>query len=128
MHIVSHIEGILKKGLDAYDVIAATFPAGTLTGAPKIRAMEIIHELEIQPRGAYGGAIGYISYDGNMDLAITIRTLEVCRGRVSIQVGAGIVFDSDPEREFYETSHKALGMQKAFDLASNTLRLYEEEL
>ena len=128
MHIVSHIEGILKKGLDAYDVIAATFPAGTLTGAPKIRAMEIIHELEIQPRGAYGGAIGYISYDGNMDLAITIRTLEVCRGRVSIQVGAGIVFDSDPEREFDETSHKALGMQKAFDLASNTLRLYEEEL
>ena len=128
MHIVSHIEGILRKDLDAFDVISATFPAGTLTGAPKIRAMEIIHELEPQPRGAYGGALGYISYNGNMDLAITIRTMEVCRGSVSIQVGAGIVFDSHPEREFEETNHKALGMRKAVDLASNGLILNEEEI
>lgn len=128
MHIVSHIEGILRKGLDAFDVISATFPAGTLTGAPKIRAMEIIHELETQPRGAYGGALGYISYNGNMDLAITIRTMEVCMDSISIQVGAGIVFDSHPEREFEETNHKALGMRKAVDLASNGLILNEEEL
>jgi anthranilate synthase component 1 len=123
MHIVSHIEGILKKGLDAYDVVAATFPSGTLSGAPKIRAMEIIHELEEQPRGAYGGAVGYISYNGNIDFAITIRTLEVSRGAVSLQVGAGIVSDSDPGREFEETNHKAKGLQKAVDLASNGLIL-----
>ena len=123
MHIVSHVEGILRKGLDAYDVIAATFPAGTLTGAPKIRATEIIHELEKQPRGAYGGAVGYVSYDGSLDLAITIRTLEVKDGTVSVQVGAGIVFDSIPQREFEETGHKALALQKAVDLASNGLIL-----
>jgi anthranilate synthase component 1 len=123
MHIVSHVEGILKNGLDAYDVIAATFPAGTLTGAPKIRAMEIIHELEEQPRGAYGGAVGYISYGGNLDLAITIRTLEIDRGAVSIQVGAGIVHDSVPELEFEETDLKAQAAKRAVDLASRGLDL-----
>ncbi|MHB8093529.1 MAG: anthranilate synthase component I family protein [Candidatus Aminicenantales bacterium] len=127
MHIVSHVEGILKKGLDAYDVLAATFPAGTLTGAPKIRAMEIIHELESRPRGAYGGAVGYVGYDGDMDLAITIRTIEARPGIVSFQVGAGIVFDSLPEREFEETCHKAGAMEKAVVLAADGLRLSQEE-
>lgn len=118
MHLVSHVEGILKAGYDAYDVMQATFPAGTLSGAPKIRAMEIIHELEPEPRGAYGGAVGYVGYGGNMDLAITIRTLDISRGYVSVQAGAGIVYDSDPETEFNETCHKARGMQKAVVLAA----------
>lgn len=123
MHMVSHVEGILKTGLDAYDVLKATFPAGTLSGAPKIRAMEIIRELEPAPRGAYGGALGYISYTGNMDMAITIRTLEVENGRVSVQAGAGIVYDSNPDSEYDETCHKARGMQKAVELAVNGLEL-----
>ncbi len=123
MHLVSHVEGILRRGLDAYDVIKATFPAGTLSGAPKIRAMQIIHELEPEPRGAYGGAVGYIGYDGNMDLAITIRTMEVVNGTVSVQAGAGIVYDSDPEKEYQETCHKARGMQKAVELAARGLEL-----
>ena len=118
MHLVSHVEGILGDGCDAYDVMKATFPAGTLTGAPKIRAMEIIHELESEPRGAYGGAVGYVGYGGNMDLAITIRTLDIHEGVVSVQAGAGIVYDSDPETEFKETCHKARGMQKAVELAA----------
>jgi anthranilate synthase component 1 len=123
MHLVSHVQGILRKGLDAYDVIKATFPAGTLSGAPKIRAMQIIHELEPEPRGAYGGAVGYVSYDGNMDLAITIRTLEIEGGTVSVQAGAGIVYDSDPKREFMETCQKARGMQKAVEMAARGLDL-----
>jgi anthranilate synthase component 1 len=117
MHMVSHVEGILRREFDAYDVIKATFPAGTLSGAPKIRAMEIIHELEPEPRGVYGGAVGYISYSGNMDLAITIRTMEVCRGEVYVQAGAGIVYDSDPRRELEETRQKSRGMQKALAMA-----------
>ncbi len=123
MHLVSHVEGILRKEFDAYDVMKATFPAGTLTGAPKIRAMEIIHELEKGPRGVYGGAIGYVSYDGNMDLAITIRTMEVADGRVSIQAGAGIVFDSDPQKEFEETCQKARALQKAVQMAAKGLEI-----
>ncbi len=125
MHMVSHVEGILRKEFDAYDVIKATFPAGTLTGAPKIRAMEIINELEPDPRGAYGGAVGYISYSGNMDLAITIRTLDICDGKVSVQAGAGIVYDSDPEKEFQETCHKAQGMKKAVEMAAKGLSISE---
>ncbi len=123
MHIVSHVEGLLRDGRDAADVIRATFPAGTLTGAPKIRAMEIIHELEPGPRGAYGGALGYVSYDGSMDFAITIRTLEVMGGEVAVQAGAGIVYNSDPQREYEETCHKAQGMQKAVALAAAGLQL-----
>jgi anthranilate synthase component 1 len=123
MHLVSHVEGILRKEFDAYDVLRATFPAGTLTGAPKIRAMEIIHELEKDPRGAYGGAVGYVSYGGNLDFAITIRTLDVRSGVVSVQAGAGIVYDSDPEREFEETCHKARGMQRAVDMAAGGLEI-----
>lgn len=118
MHIVSHVRSELLPDRDAFDVVRATFPAGTLSGAPKIRAMEIIHELEPQPRGAYGGAVGYIGYDGNMDLAITIRTLEINGDQVSVQAGAGIVADSVPEREFDETCHKASGMMRALALAA----------
>ena len=123
MHMVSHVEGVLRAEFDAYDVLKATFPAGTLSGAPKIRAMEIIRELEPTARGAYGGALGYISYTGNMDMAITIRTLEVENGRVAVQAGAGIVYDSDPDSEYDETCHKSRGMQKAVELAVNGLEL-----
>ncbi|MEI6516071.1 MAG: anthranilate synthase component I family protein [bacterium] len=123
MHLVSHVQGVLRKEFDAYDVIRATFPAGTLSGAPKIRAMQIIHELEPEPRGVYGGAVGYVGYDGNMDLAITIRTLEVAGGTVSVQAGAGVVYDSDPVKEFEETCHKAKGMQKAVQLAARALEI-----
>ncbi len=127
MHIVSLVEGELRDDKDAYDVVAATFPAGTLSGAPKIRAMQIIHELEPEPRGAYGGAVGYFSYDGNMDLAITIRTLDVRDNRISIQAGAGIVYDSDPQTEFEETCHKSMGMQKAVKLAGSNFDLSQQE-
>jgi anthranilate synthase component 1 len=125
MHIVSHVEAILRQGCDAADVIRATFPAGTLSGAPKIRAMEIIHELESEPRGAYGGALGYISYDGSMDFAITIRTLEITGGTIAIQAGGGVVYNSDPQKEFEETCHKARGMQNAVALAANGLQLQD---
>jgi anthranilate synthase component 1 len=123
MHLVSHVQGVLRREFDAYDVIRATFPAGTLSGAPKIRAMEIIHELEPGPRGVYGGAVGYLGYDGNMDLAITIRTIEVCDGTLAVQAGAGIVYDSDPQREFQETCHKARGMQRAIAMAAAGLEV-----
>jgi anthranilate synthase component 1 len=118
MHLVSHVRGLLEPGKDAFDVLAACFPAGTLTGAPKIRAMEIIEELEPTRRGPYGGAVGYISYSGNLDSCITIRTV-VCHGRrASIQVGAGIVADSDPKTEWLETCSKARGMILALRIAS----------
>jgi anthranilate synthase component 1 len=119
------VEAILRQGCDAADVIRATFPAGTLSGAPKIRAMEIIHELESEPRGAYGGALGYISYDGSMDFAITIRTLEITGGTIAIQAGGGVVYNSDPQKEFEETCHKARGMQNAVALAANGLQLQD---
>ncbi|MDT8388987.1 MAG: anthranilate synthase component I [Lentisphaeria bacterium] len=118
MHIVSHVQSELSPDKDAFDLIKATFPAGTLSGAPKVRAMEIIHELEPRPRGAYGGAVGYIGYDGNMDMAITIRTLEIDGDQVSVQAGAGIVADSVPETEYDETCHKASGMRRALALAA----------
>ena len=96
MHMVSQVEAQLEEQYDAYDTIRATFPAGTLSGAPKIRAMEVIHELEPSRRGPYGGAVGYIGYDGNMDLCITIRTLQILGDQLTVQAGAGIVYDSDP--------------------------------
>ena len=126
MHIVSHVQAELLDGKSAFDVIESTFPAGTLSGAPKIRAMEIINELEKEARGAYGGAVGYIGYDGNMDLAITIRTLELHGGNVSVQAGAGIVADSVPETEYQETVNKAKGMVRALNLAARDLDLTEE--
>lgn len=118
MHLVSHVTGTLRPGADALDVLQACFPAGTLTGAPKIRAMEIIDELEPTRRGPYGGAVGYISYSGNLDSCITIRTI-VCHGtRAHLQVGAGIVADSDPKSEWLETCSKARGLVLALRMAA----------
>jgi len=117
MHIVSSIQAQLEQGLDAFDVLKASFPAGTLTGAPKIRAMEIIDELEPVRRGTYGGAVGYFSFSGNMDFCITIRTMMLKEGKIYIQAGAGIVADSDPQAEYQETVNKAAGMRQAVELA-----------
>ncbi|MFP4039108.1 MAG: anthranilate synthase component I family protein [Desulfosudaceae bacterium] len=118
MHLVSNICCDLDPELDAWDLLAATFPAGTLSGAPKVRAMEIIAEQEQSPRGPYGGAVGYISFHGNMDLAITIRTACIEGGRLTVRAGAGIVADSDPESERVETVNKARAIQKALRLAA----------
>ncbi len=118
MHIVSNIEGVLKDGLTAFDVLRASFPAGTVSGAPKVRAMEIIHELEPCRRGPYSGAVGYFGFDGNMDLAITIRTILMKDARAFIQAGAGIVADSNPTNEYNETIHKASALFEAIKLGS----------
>ncbi len=117
LHLVSTVTGELEKGRDAFDLFRACFPAGTLTGAPKIRAMEIIEELERTRRGPYGGAVGYVSYTGNMDMAITIRTVVLRKGRAHIQAGAGIVADSVPEKEFLETQNKAAAVVAALRTA-----------
>ncbi|MBP9013886.1 MAG: anthranilate synthase component I [Smithella sp.] len=119
MHLVSNVRAHLAKGKDAFDVLAATFPAGTLTGAPKVRAMEIINELEKVKRGPYGGAVGYFSFSGNMDLCITIRTMVLKNGRVYVQAGAGIVYDSIPESEHQESLNKSRGMLQALKLAAS---------
>ena len=116
MHLVSNISCDLKTDCDAWDLLRATFPAGTLSGAPKVRAMEIISDMEREPRGPYGGAIGYISFTGNMDLAITIRTACIQDGKLTVRAGAGIVADSDPERERQETVNKAMAIDKALQL------------
>jgi anthranilate synthase component 1 len=118
MHIVSNVCGRLRPGLDALDALAAAFPAGTLSGAPKVRAMEIIDELEPVKRGIYGGAVGYLGWDGNMDTAIAIRTAVIKDGIVHVQAGAGIVADSVPESEWEETMNKARAMMKAAALAA----------
>ncbi len=117
MHIVSNVRGILKEGLDCFDVLEATFPAGTVSGAPKIRAMEIIEEMEPNRRGLYAGAVGYIGFSGNMDTAIAIRTLVVKDQTAYLGVGAGIVADSVPESEFEETMNKGRALLKAIELA-----------
>jgi anthranilate synthase component 1 len=117
MHIVSHVEGTLRRGLTAFDLVRAAFPAGTVSGAPKVRAMEIISELEPDARGAYAGMVGYFGFDGAMDTCLAIRTM-VGHGRtVSVQAGAGIVADSDPATEFQETVNKASAMLRAIDMA-----------
>ena len=116
MHLVSNITCDLRPEYDAWDLLTATFPAGTLSGAPKIRAMEIIAEMEHEPRGPYGGAVGYVSFSGNMDMAITIRTATIEDGRLTVRAGAGIVADSDPEREHTETVNKAGAMERALDM------------
>jgi anthranilate synthase component I len=121
MHIVSNVRGKLKEGLDCFDVLKAAFPAGTVSGAPKIRAMEIIDELEPTRRGIYAGAVGYISFSGNMDTAIAIRTLVVKDQVGYLGVGAGIVADSVPENEFEETMNKGRAMLKAIGLAGRGL-------
>ena len=117
MHIVSNVRGRLRADRTAYDLLRATFPAGTLSGAPKIRAMEIIAELEASRRGAYGGAVGYFGFDGNHDSCIAIRTVLIHEGRAYVQAGAGIVADSVPQSEFDETCNKARGMLKALAVA-----------
>jgi len=119
MHLVSNVIGKSRDGIDAFDVMRASFPAGTVTGAPKIRAMEIIEELEPTRRGPYAGCVGYFSFSGNMDMCITIRTIIFKGKKAYIQAGAGIVADSIPEREYMETVNKAKGMFKAIEMAEN---------
>ena len=119
MHIASQVEGEIRPDLDAVDAMIAGFPAGTVSGAPKIRAMQIIDELEPDRRGVYSGAIGYISAAGDLDTCIALRTAQVCEGQLHIQAGAGIVYDSDPQAEFEETQNKAMALMRA---AADALR------
>ncbi|MEM7194524.1 MAG: anthranilate synthase component I [Pseudomonadota bacterium] len=121
MHIVSNVIGQIRPELDAIDVLKATFPAGTLSGAPKVRALEIIEEIEPDKRGIYSGAVGYIGWNGNMDTAIAIRTALIRDGHVYIQAGAGVVADSIPENEWKETMNKGRAVFKAIEMAHNGL-------
>ncbi len=118
MHIVSNVTGTLRPDRDAFDALRATFPAGTVSGAPKIRAMEIIRDLEPAARGPYAGTVGYVGADGAMDMCITIRTVTIAGGRAYLQSGAGIVADSNPEKEYEETLHKARALHRALELAA----------
>lgn len=118
MHIVSHVEGNLREGLDAVDALFAGFPAGTVSGAPKIRAMQIIDELEPSRRGIYGGAVGYFGWNGDLDTCIALRTAVIKDGTLHIQAGGGVVLDSDPQYEFDETVHKAGALKRAAELAA----------
>jgi len=122
MHIVSNVDAQLKSGLNAIDVLRATFPAGTVSGAPKIRAMEIIDEFEPVKRGIYSGAVGYIGWDGNMDTAIAIRTAVVKDNTLYMQAGAGVVYDSIPDLEWKETMNKARAVFKAAEIAEAGLK------
>lgn len=121
MHIVSNVECKLQPGLNAMDVLKATLPAGTLSGAPKVRAMEIIDEMEPVKRGIYGGAIGYIGFSGDMDLCIAIRTAVLKDNQMHVQAGAGIVADSDPTAEWQETQSKARAILRAAEMAEHGL-------
>jgi anthranilate/para-aminobenzoate synthase component I len=118
IHIVSNVQGRLADGMDCFDVIRAAFPGGTITGVPKVRCMEIIEELEGRRRGPYTGSLGYIGYNGSMDLNIIIRTFCVKDGKAYVQAGAGIVADSDPEREYYESLKKAEALLRTLDRLS----------
>jgi anthranilate synthase component 1 len=121
MHIVSNVEGRLKPGLKAIDVLRATFPAGTVSGAPKVRAMEIIDELEPVKRGVYAGAVGYLGFHGNMDVAIALRTAVIKDGTLYVQAGGGVVADSEPEAEWQETQNKARALLRAAEMAESGL-------
>ena len=121
MHIVSNVEGIMKNKLSAIDVLKASFPAGTVSGAPKVRAMEIINELESTKRGVYSGAVGYLGFDGDMNVAIAIRTAVIKDNILYVQAGAGIVADSIPENEWVETQNKAKAILKASELVQSGL-------
>lgn len=121
MHIVSNVQGVLDDDKDSFDVLKACFPAGTVSGAPKVRAMEIIEDLEPARRGPYAGAVGYFSFSGNMDFCITIRTVIIKDHTIYIQVGAGIVADSEPDKEWSETLNKAKAMMKALEMAKDGL-------
>ena len=120
MHISSQVEGRLRSEFNAFDLMRATFPAGTVSGAPKIRAMQIIDELEGQPRGPYAGAVGYFAADGSMDTCIAIRTMTMRGKEISVQAGAGIVADSDPEREYEETINKARALAQAVEMTEKS--------
>jgi anthranilate synthase component 1 len=120
MHLVTHVQGKLRHDMSAFDALQACFPAGTVSGAPKIRAMEIIAELEPEKRGPYAGAVGYFSFSGNMDMAIAIRTMVMKQGIAYVQAGSGIVYDSVPEREYEESMNKARALLKAINQAENT--------
>lgn len=118
MHLVSDVKGKLRSDKNALDALMAVLPAGTLSGAPKVRAMEIIDELENKRRGLYGGTVGYIGFDGNIDTCIAIRTVLFKNKKAYIQAGAGIVYDSVPEKEFCETQNKAKAMINAIEEAT----------
>ena len=122
MHIVSNVEGRVIPGLDAIDVLKASFPAGTVTGAPKVRAMQIIDELEPVKRGVYSGAVGYLGFNGDMDVAIAIRTAVLKDGKLHVQAAAGVVADSDPQSEWQETQHKARAILRAAEVATEERR------
>jgi anthranilate synthase component 1 len=119
MHIVSNVEGRLLDGLSAIDVLRASFPAGTVSGAPKVRAMEIIDELEPSKRGVYAGAVGYLGFNGDMDVAIAIRTAVIKDETLYVQAGAGIVADSVPDNEWAETKNKAKAILRAAEIAES---------
>lgn len=121
MHIVSNVEGCLKEGVTNMDILAATFPAGTLSGAPKVRAMEIIEEIEPEKRGIYGGAVGVWGFNNDMDLAIAIRTAVIKNNILFIQSGAGVVADSDPTSEWQETQNKARAVVRAAQMVQEGL-------
>ena len=117
MHLVSHVEGRMVPDMTVYDLLRACFPAGTVSGAPKVRAMELISEIEGERRGPYGGAVGYFSFSGNLDTALTLRTAVIKDGVAYVQAGGGIVYDSTPEDEYEETQHKAGALLRAIDKA-----------
>jgi anthranilate synthase component I len=119
-HLVSHVEAELREGCDGLDALRSVFPAGTLSGAPKVRAMQLISELEGERRGVYGGAVGYFGYDGSLDTAIAIRSAVLSNGRIHVHSGAGIVAGSVPEKEFEETEHKSAAIRRAIEMARGT--------
>jgi anthranilate synthase component 1 len=121
MHLVSTVEGELAEGRTPLDALAATLPMGTASGAPKIRAMEIIDELEPTRRGPYAGAFGYVSVGGAMDMALTLRTMVVANGRLHLQAGGGVVADSDPEFEYQESLNKLAALRRAVEMATEGL-------
>jgi anthranilate synthase component 1 len=122
MHIVSNVEGRLRKDRSAYDVMRATFPAGTVSGSPKVRAMQVIAELDQSKRNVYAGAVGYFGFDGNSDSCIALRTAVLKDGKAYVQTGAGVVADSTPEYEYQETINKAMGVMAAIQRAKNAPR------
>jgi anthranilate synthase component 1 len=119
MHITSNVSGRLAEGKDAFDALRSCLPAGTVSGAPKVRAMQIIDEIEPHRRGPYAGAVGYFDFSGNMDTCIALRTIVIHNGTAYIQAGAGIVADSDPQREYQETLNKARGLLRAIEITQH---------
>jgi anthranilate synthase component 1 len=119
MHISSEVQGVLRDELDAFDAIKACLPAGTVSGAPKVRAMEVIDEIEPHRRGPYGGAVGYFDYRGNMDTCIALRTMVIKDGSVHVQAGCGVVADSDPDAEYEETVNKAKALIHAIEVTAS---------